>query len=1075
MKVLELLNDSILNNDINTALEIIIENDSRYRNNIDYLNMKALCCIKIKEYELAKQEIANVLEKDSENEYAHYNLGYIYEQEGDTVEAAVEYAYCKKYTTDNNLKQEINEIFEMTIKLKNIIDTIECEKKEKFIILSSCPWGSVLQRMHHISRALCRLGQIVNYVSPLTIINEKVGNGEFSADEMTLLKSTLLKSTIETTRDVEGVEVYSTLGTEDGINNYSEVCQYIIDKYNGEKVHFIAYMPHQIQIIKKLKGNFDVIYECVDDHSDLDYAFWGNKEDELLEKELIEYSKGITTTSLALYLKYACIQNLNNVYLSRNAFNYRDFSLDIEDPVPEDLKRIPEPRIIYTGAIFEWFDKELFERVVELNPDKSFVILGFGKEELLDIKRSNVFFLGAKEHKELKRYLRNSQVGIIPFKDDIDIIVNCDPIKHYEYIASNLPVVTTFMPECIIDKPNTYWGKDAVEFTEKINKCLEYNNWKCEKEFIINNSWYERAMILYNLATDNNKNMSKEETVKAIQEKLYATLKQQNNSILMALYSKSINNLDYNLSLKYAKQAYEMNPIKYIERNYIGISREYEEIKQVIVASPYISEEIKKEVEYRYNIRDFNFFDIIKKIIDKSYIEVFKKIKAIKNYETDLILVYLYCSIITGKQLEKEFYKLNSKKLRNSPLYMYIKFETERRLEKERNDRPFISIVVPTRNSANTLEFTLKTCIEQEYDNYEIIVSDNSSKEDNATYDLIKRLDCPRIKYYRTNGELEMHENFEFAYTKVSGEYVMFLGSDDGMLLHGLKMLGDLIVNKNRPQSITWDMVAYGWNDCKPKYMNNRLFIPGLVEPNNIQTYYYDKNALLAILEAKARYSILPMLYCNSIISRTLIEKAKDKFGKVFLYSPPDVYTGIVFTLLQERYLRINVPMTIGGTSGNSIVERTNTKNTFNDAMKKICNSLNTNLPNYIVWFEPEFGPFIYNMEWLKGKVDGIDELIRNNMKNYFESCAKYLYRDEGLKEKKEDMCQCIINYGDTEIIKWFEKEYMNNNQFIGYPHPDEYKVDSGYKNNGLILDCGKFNCYNIFDAAQLYRKILGY
>ncbi|SQB30644.1 Uncharacterised protein [Clostridium sporogenes] len=37
-----------------------------------------------------------------------------------------------------------------------------------------------------------------------------------------------------------------------------------------------------------------------------------------------------------------------------------------------------------------------------------------------------------------------------------------------------------------------------------------------------------------------------------------------------------------------------------------------------------------------------------------------------------------------------------------------------------------------------------------------------------------------------------MKENYEFAYEQSSGEYILLMGSDDGLLLHCLEVLSEL-------------------------------------------------------------------------------------------------------------------------------------------------------------------------------------------------------------------------------------------------------------------------------------------
>src|SRR5262245_24726099 len=104
---------------------------------------------------------------------------------------------------------------------------------------------------------------------------------------------------------------------------------------------------------------------------------------------------------------------------------------------------------------------------------------------------------------------------------------------------------------------------------------------------------------------------------------------------------------------------------------------------------------------------------------------------------------------------------------------------------------PRFTIVIPTRNRPETLAATIRTCLAQAYDDFEIVVSDNFCEPE--TRDVVEGFSSPRIKYRRTESLLAMSANWEFALGQASGEYVTFVGDDDGLLLHALSEASTLI------------------------------------------------------------------------------------------------------------------------------------------------------------------------------------------------------------------------------------------------------------------------------------------
>jgi glycosyltransferase involved in cell wall biosynthesis len=84
---------------------------------------------------------------------------------------------------------------------------------------------------------------------------------------------------------------------------------------------------------------------------------------------------------------------------------------------------------------------------------------------------------------------------------------------------------------------------------------------------------------------------------------------------------------------------------------------------------------------------------------------------------------------------------------------------------------PIVSIIVPTYNSAGTLEACLRSLKEQTYDSIEIIVVDNSSTD--ATKELAQQF---TKKVFNQGPERSAQRNF--GVKKAEGEYVVIIDSD---------------------------------------------------------------------------------------------------------------------------------------------------------------------------------------------------------------------------------------------------------------------------------------------------------
>ncbi|AJS60369.1 CDP-glycerol glycerophosphotransferase family protein [Paenibacillus sp. IHBB 10380] len=675
MNILNSIGEYIKNNDIQNAYTLIIDNESDYSNNSEYWNLKGILCLKLEEYNTATTCFEKALDIDRLNGDVLYNYAYALEHIGCISDAALYYGLAYRYVDNLKLKEELINLCTHNKELKNIFDVAANSKQKTFVILSSCGWGDIYQRMHHISRSLVKYGHEVIYIEPGVMANIIEGEERLNISELT-------KYSWDNLRVVDGVNILQPLIVNKKDNsviiNYNNLVQNVLDVNSLDKeTVIITYLPYQVNVIKSVQGNFFHIYDCVDDHTDLEYAFWGHKKDVLWEQELMETADVITTTSLSLYLQRSANEKRNNVFLSRNAVNEIDFVLK-NNEMPNDIKDIPEPRIVYVGALYERFDTELFYSVVKNNPDKSFVVIGFGSTELLAESLPNLYFLGAKGHGELKEYLVHMQVGVVPFKDYSDIVINCDSIKQYEYIACNLPVVTTFMPDSAIGKPYVFLANKADQFTTAINNALEI---KVDRDvinnFIAENSWNARAALLYNLSEGIISEREMEIEFCAVGEQLHRISLNYDSPIFDIMYGVYLNIQDTKQFELIAKQAYERQQIKYIERQYLRVlifNGNFEVFNQVISESIFVAEEIKQELNYRNQDKQL---DYISPLAYLCFNDVDSYVKAIPRlYDKSVRVLYqLYAEFIYDEKVirGRDFYDISNEVDQKSPIYLFLK------------------------------------------------------------------------------------------------------------------------------------------------------------------------------------------------------------------------------------------------------------------------------------------------------------------------------------------------------------------------------------------------------------------
>lgn len=121
---------------------------------------------------------------------------------------------------------------------------------------------------------------------------------------------------------------------------------------------------------------------------------------------------------------------------------------------------------------------------------------------------------------------------------------------------------------------------------------------------------------------------------------------------------------------------------------------------------------------------------------------------------------------------------------------------------------PFFSIIIPAYNRAYILPETISSIQEQSFTSWELIVVDDGSNDN--TRDVIERISLKdtRIRYvYQENAERSVARNNGADHA--SGNYLMFLDSDDKYAAGHLEKLQAFIIEKQKPIALFFSNLSY--------------------------------------------------------------------------------------------------------------------------------------------------------------------------------------------------------------------------------------------------------------------------
>lgn len=247
-----------------------------------------------------------------------------------------------------------------------------------------------------------------------------------------------------------------------------------------------------------------ILYEYIDEiHEDITHSLTSDylkKHDYIMSHE----DCYIVTTADKLYEDAKKVRK-DKFILSTNGVKVEDFILanDKKEYIPKEIVELKSKykKIIgYYGALAKWFDFELLKKCASTYTEYAFLLIGVEYDKSLNESKilemyPNVIYIGKINYSDLVYYSKNIDLLTIPFLIN-DITKSTSPVKLFEYMALQKPILTTDLPECKKYK-SVNIGINHDDYIAKIEKVIELDNdedyKKIQLEEAYNNSWSNKA------------------------------------------------------------------------------------------------------------------------------------------------------------------------------------------------------------------------------------------------------------------------------------------------------------------------------------------------------------------------------------------------------------------------------------------------------------------------------------------------------------------------------------------------------------------------------------------------------
>ena len=223
---------------------------------------------------------------------------------------------------------------------------------------------------------------------------------------------------------------------------------------------------------------------------------------------------------------------------------------------------------------------------------------------------------------------------------------------------------------------------------------------------------------------------------------------------------------------------------------------------------------------------------------------------------------------------------------------------------------PFFSILMPTRDRAALLEAALKTAVRQDFDDYEIVVSDNNSADETRAVVEDFARSCDKIKYVNPGRDLSMCDSWEYVLNEASGRFVLYLCDDDAFTPDTLPCVHD-ILTRFPINTLVWRYANYQHPDIPQDTRCMLTYREGSGKLFEVASR--PVMDALCNFDASA-YAIIPKML-NCVVSREAIDHCVARTGRFFIPPYPDFSSVGQLLSTNDAYHLIDFPLYISGAS----------------------------------------------------------------------------------------------------------------------------------------------------------------
>lgn len=225
------------------------------------------------------------------------------------------------------------------------------------------------------------------------------------------------------------------------------------------------------------------------------------------------------------------------------------------------------------------------------------------------------------------------------------------------------------------------------------------------------------------------------------------------------------------------------------------------------------------------------------------------------------------------------------------------------------------SVVIPTHNRLHLLRDALETIRRQSYSNWEVVVFDNASRD--PIRDHVSSLRDARVKYARSDAFLPVTSSWNEAISRATGDYVVLLGDDDGLVPDYFDRLKATIEQFDSPD-VVYNNIYQFWHPGVAPWEPSGYVIDvrhGFFFANRKEPFLLGHEDAFRAARGSVRLRINFSFNSQAILYNKVFLQRLASDGLIYRSPFPDYYIANVALVRSRRTVVIPDPLAVAGVS----------------------------------------------------------------------------------------------------------------------------------------------------------------